>query len=454
MRYSIFPFILWLMVSASNSYSQINILRYNDNFTYLKADSVNKKGIDKIKYITLTKGTNISFGGDFREQLQYYKNSNFGDAKSSHTNTFQLWHRLMIHSNLELGKKTRLFAQLGSTFRFFNPDPLTPEIDENRLSLHQAFIDYNYNKNWLFRIGRQEVTYGNNRVVTFREGPNTRQTFDAAIAKYHTEKRRLDILVMSPVISEPGLFDDKSSGEVIIGVYGTEVARKNLPGLDYYILSYTGNRRKYNFTPGNEVRQIYGFRIFSKNKSFNYEFEGTYQSGKFNNLRINAYSISADLNYALVTKKLTLGVAANYASGDKNKNDKELNTYNFLFSKPQYGLAAPIGATNIANINPYVTVTPFKEVHIDAGAFFMWRQSAQDGTYSPLAKEVRPGPALLFSSTNKRIGTLLNLESTFVITKNFSFGVDDAYFIAGNYPKGTGKGKDIFYSALKATIKF
>ncbi len=74
-----------------------------------------------------------------------------------------------------------------------------------------------------------------------------------------------------------------------------------------------------------------------------------------------------------------------------------------------------------------------------------WRQSTQDGTYSPLAKEVRPGPALLFSSSNKRIGTLLNLESTFVITKNFSFGVDDGYFIEGNYPKGNGKGKDIFY---------
>lgn len=437
----------------SDSYCQINILRYNDNFTYLKSDSVTKTGIDKIRHIPLNKGTYISFGGDLREQLQYYKNINFGDAKSTHANTVQLWHRLMIHSNLELGRKSRLFTQLGSTYRFFNPDPLTPEIDENRLSLHQAFLDYNYNKNWLLRAGRQEITYGNNRILTFREGPNTRQTFDAAIVKYHSQRRKLDLFVLSPVISQPGAFDDKHSGEVIVGLYGTEAPRKRRPGLDYYVLNYTGNRRLYNFVSGNEVRQTYGFRVFSKNDRFNYELEGTYQSGIFNDFHIKAYSISADINYAAIAKTVTIGIAGNYASGDKSKNDNELNTYNFLFSKPQYGLTAPIGATNVVNINPYVSVTPFKAAHIDAGVFFMWRQSVQDGTYSPLAREVRPGPSMLFSSTSKRIGTLLNLESSVVVTKNFSLGVDLGYFIAGNYTKETGKGKDISYSAVKATMK-
>lgn len=439
---------------VSNSYSQINILRYNDNFPYLKSDSLKRMGIDKIRHIPIVKGVYVSFGGDLREQLQYYKNTNFGDAKTLHPSTVQLWQRLMIHSNLEFGKKARIFIQLNSTYRFFNPDPLTPEIDENKLSLHQAFIDYNLNKSWQFRFGRQEITYGNNRVLTFREGPNTRQTFDAAIVKYHTETRRLDLFAMSPVISQPGVFDDKRSAEAIVGLYGTEAPRKRRPGLDYYVLNYSGNRRLYNFSHGNEVRQTYGLRIFSRNNRFNYEFEGTYQSGKFNDIHINAYSVSAEINYAVIEKKVTIGIAGNYASGDKNKEDQELNTYNFLFSKPQYGLTAPIGATNIINANPYVSIIPFKASRIDAGAYFMWRQSKQDGTYSPLAKEVRPAPSILFVSVSKRIGTLLTIESSAAITKNFSLGADVGYFIAGNYTKETGKGKDITYASFKATVKF
>lgn len=453
MKHTVYLFTLLLIVVFPNGYSQISILRYNDNFSYLKSDTVKKNGIEKIKHMPLAKEGNISFGGDLREQLQYYKNINFGDGKTSHSNTIQLWHRLMLHSNLEIGKKVRLFTQLGSTFRFFNPDPLTPEIDQNKLSLHQAFVDYYYSKKWQIRIGRQEVTYGNNRILTFREGPNTRQTFDAAAVRYNSEGRRLDMFVMSPVISKPGVFDDERSREVVAGIYGTEKPHLHVPGLDYYVLNYSGNRRMYNFSSGNEMRQSYGFRLFSKNDRFNYELEGTYQSGKFNDLRISAFSVSADVSHVVVAKQLTLGLAGNYASGDKGNSDMELNTYNFLFSRPQYGLTAPIGASNIVNINPYLSAMPAKRMRIDAGAYFMWRASIHDGTYSPLAKEVRPAPAQLFNATQKKIGTLLSLEAAFVVAKNISMGVDAGYFIAGNYTKETGKGRNISYYSFKTSVK-
>lgn len=59
--------------------SQVNMLRYNDNLSYLKSDSISKKGFQKMKYISLAGQTTISFGGEMREQLQYYHNINFGD---------------------------------------------------------------------------------------------------------------------------------------------------------------------------------------------------------------------------------------------------------------------------------------------------------------------------------------------------------------------------------------
>ena len=141
-------------------------------------------------------------------------------------------------------------------------------------------------------------------------------------------------------------------------------------------------------------------------------------------------------------------------SGDKSKNDNQLNTYNLLFSKPQYGLTAPIGATNLINVNPYLKINPTKKIYIYISSYFMWRQSNQDGTYAPTAVEMRPVKTELFASTKKTIGTLLSLESAYSITKNLSFAIDASYFFAGSYIKETGKGKDITYLSFKGTYKF
>jgi hypothetical protein len=225
--------------------------------------------------------------------------------------------------------------------------------------------------------------------------------------------------------------------------------------LDYYFLNLNTDRRKYNFVAGKENRQSYGFRIFSENLKLNYEWEATYQSGKFNQQSISAFGISADINYKLVSpNNLIVGIGSNYMSGDKNKNDNRLNTYNLLFSKPQYGLTAPIGATNLVNINPYIKISPNKKSNIYVSSYFMWRQSNQDGTYSPAAVEVRPDREMLFASSKKPIGTLLVLESSYAYNSNLSFSLDASYFFAGQYVKATGKGKDITYLSFKGVYKF
>jgi len=217
-------FAVTLLLGTLFGQSQINIVRYNDKFSYLKNDTIPKKNFEKIKYIHLYKNVNISFGGEIREQFQYYNNQNFGDVPPSFKQacTVQLWHRAMAHTNIELGSKLRMFAQLGSTLRFLNPYPAVPEIDENQLSLHQAFIDYQFKKKWMARLGRQEISYGNHRLITFREGPNTRLTFNAAVIEYHSGKRKVDVFAMSQVISKTGVLDDQSFKDIIIGAYASE----------------------------------------------------------------------------------------------------------------------------------------------------------------------------------------------------------------------------------------
>jgi hypothetical protein len=438
------------------SQNQISPLRANDNFSSIKNDTA-KKGFNTLKYIPLGKKSYASFGGEIREQYQYFDNLNFGDVPptTKEISVGQLWHRVMLHSNIEIGTKARIFIQLNSTFRFFNPNPVTPEIDENQLSLHQAFIDYKFSKHISVRAGRQEMGYGNNRILTFREGPNTRLTFDALILKYTNKKRKIDLLAVTPVVSKQFIFDDQSFKESVMGIYGTEyfIPKKLL--MDYYALNFNSDTRRYNFVSGKENRQTFGLRFFSQNAVLNYELESTYQTGTFNNSKIRAYAFSTDVNYVINKKNnFIIGVGANYISGDKDKTDNNLNTYNLIFSKPSYGLAAPIGSSNIVNVNPYIKISPTKKLNLYAGVYFLNRQSNQDGTYSPGMAQVRPTTANLFLSSKKGIGTQYAIETGYTLNKHFFFAIDAAYLKAGNYVKETGKGDDVGYLSFKAAFKF
>ncbi len=440
---------------AASAQNKISLLRYEDNFTHFKNDSL-KKGIGHLKYISIRNKNYISFGGELREQFQIYNNINFGDVPATYKDISanQLWHRLMLHSNIELGNHFRFFVQINNTLRFLNNNPVVPEIDENQLSLHQAFVELKVNY-WKFRLGRQELFYGNHRLLTVREGPNTRQAFDGLIIKRTFKNGGIDFFAVSKTISKQYVFDDQSFKEGLIGMYGTQYFSDNKIGLDYYAVNFQSKLRKYNYQTGFENRQTYGLRLFSKFQKINFEVEGAYQSGKFNDLTISANNVLADINMMVLPgKKGIIGFAVNAASGDKNNADKKLNTYNLLYGKPAYGLAVPIGASNIISLNPYIKINPVQKLNLLAQVFFLARNSDQDGTYSPGMLENRPRPDLIFSSNKKSLGEFYVIETNYQQTKNLSFAIDASFFKAGTYTKATGSGKDITYLSFKSTFKF
>jgi hypothetical protein len=452
----LFSTVLTVFSLLAQPHKGIHIIRYNDNFSHIKSDSA-KSGFDKLKNIPLSKNTLLSIGGELREQYQYFDNQNFGDVPPTFkaVSTGQVWHRAMLHVNVDFGKKARVFVQLNNTNRFFNPNPLTPEIDENQLSLHQAFVDVRFNPHWQLRVGRQEMSYGNNRILTFREGPNTRMSFDGGVLKYQKGKWQVDALGVSHVFGNPKIGDDETFKDFIGGVYATQTVIPKRFLMDYYVLNFTSDRRQYNYVGGHENRQSFGFRAFSRQPVFNYELEATYQTGKFNALKINAFAIAVDVNYRLVEKsKLTIGIAGNYITGDQNSRDGRLNTYNLIYSKPSFGLAAPIGASNITNVNPYVRISPLPKLNLSGGVYFLARQSVADGIYSPGMAQVRRNGETLSNNSAKKIGQQYAFEAAYQHNAHWAFYVDGAYFVAGDYVKMTGKGLPIGYYSAKASFKF
>src|SRR3954452_23484251 len=117
----------------------------------------------------------------------------------------------MFHGDLHLGSHVRFFGQLKSNLesgRTGGPRGA----DEDRLDLHQAFVDLHFSeeekKGFTLRAGRQEIALGSSRLVSVREGPNVRQSFDGARLSLQTGRWSVDALATRPAETDPGIFDD------------------------------------------------------------------------------------------------------------------------------------------------------------------------------------------------------------------------------------------------------
>jgi len=170
-------FVLFCSVIYAQSIPAFKQLRYEEDYSYLKQDS-SRNWYTTTKFDPLSKNRNtyLSFGGDIRYQYQWFKNENWGESPQD--NDGFVLTRYLAHADFHAGSHFRTFVQLQSSFangRVTQPSP----VDENQLDLHQAFTDIAFtlpNKQTLtFRVGRQELLYGSQRLVAVREGPNNRQ---------------------------------------------------------------------------------------------------------------------------------------------------------------------------------------------------------------------------------------------------------------------------------------
>ena len=156
-------------------------LRYDEDFTYLdgEPDTFEADFFDPIKNIHLGEDWRLSLGGEMRMRLEAETNKSFGSREPAQ-DTFFL-HRHLLHADLRYRNLFRVFVQGITAFDEDRDLPPRPT-DENKWDLHQAFFDLRFlgeNQPWTLRIGRQELRYGNERLVSPLDWVNTRRRFDA-----------------------------------------------------------------------------------------------------------------------------------------------------------------------------------------------------------------------------------------------------------------------------------
>lgn len=428
-------------------------LRQDEDYSYL-ADPAARTGLfDPIKYIPIGDGPAfLSLGGELRHRYEYTRNPGFGADPQDRGAFLQ---RYILHADLRVSPDFRLFGQFLSAFANGRAEGPSP-VDQNRFDLQQGFVDITFEPapgaRVTLRPGRQEVRLGSARLVDVREGPNVRRAFDGMRATLKLPDWQVDALALRPVAQEQGAFDDATSRrQALWGLYGVgKPAWLPAGSIDLYYLGFRDKAGRYDKGTAPETRHSIGTRIWGDYGAWDWNNEFVYQFGDFGSGRINAWTAAFDIGYSWKEAWLSprLGLATAIASGDNNLTGTGLRTFNPLFPRGNYfSELALLGPRNFFNINPSLTLSPHRDITLTGGVNFFWRQSLEDGVYTPNGSILRAADG----SSARYVGTELSLSSEWRANRYTTLTAIYSHFLPGAFIRQTGPSQEISY--LELTLK-
>ncbi|CAD0001594.1 alginate export family protein [Flavobacterium chungangense] len=415
------------------SAQSFKLLRYDENYGSLRDSTRNF--YENLKFVPLNSENNfyLSFGGEARYEYVDFNNEDWGRLNIGQNNF--LLQRYDLHADLYLGKTFRVFVQLRSALQDGRING-SRGIDEDQLNVQNLFLDVNLyqkeDKKVTVRAGRQELDYGSGRLISVREGPNARLYFTGGKIMYSSARFSVDGFAMMEDEINTGVFDNKiSKKRNLWGAYSKIIFPK-AGNLDLYYLGIRRDAAVFEEGIASEQRHTVGTRFWKYGGGFIYNLEAAYQFGSFGSGDINAWTGSIDIGYSFedIRFKPTINLRNDYISGDKNKGNGSLQTFNPLFPKGGYfGFSPQVGPVNLIDIHPYATMDLLSTLKMQVDVVFNWRFSTQDGIYRPSGSLNLTGSA----SDERYIGTAYLANFVYSVNKYISVVSGIQYFKTGAF---------------------
>lgn len=197
--------------------------RWVEDYRFLDDPAKASDPFDGLRYHRLSESAWLQLGAEARYRADALDQPFFG-LRGLKDDSYLL-QRLQAHADLHLfDDRLRTFLQVENT-RAFGKDLYSPN-DEGRNEIRQAFIDFNHDfaaGRYTTRVGRQEMAYGDQVFVTYRDAPNLRLSFDGVRASLNLKRGyKLDAFAVRPLKTGEDSWDDGSNNAVkFYGLYGT-----------------------------------------------------------------------------------------------------------------------------------------------------------------------------------------------------------------------------------------
>lgn len=434
-------------------------LRYEENWRYMADPACMENFSDRLKYIPLGESGSryVSLGGEARLRYEYVRHPAFG-ASADDANGYFL-KRYLLHADAHASQRVRVFAQLQSANESGRRDGPRAE-DEDDLDLNQLFLDLQVYRDgedhFTLRAGRHEFEFGLSRLLSARDGLNTRQSFDGFRGFGRLGRWNFNTSLARPVNTRPGAFDNDSDSRNRYAGASAWTANPLLPGSMITVLSNYRRKQDAEFDAGTgiDARHTTGVRLWSEpGGAWDFNWEGGIQYGEFEDLRVRAWYFASETGFTFreAPSSPRLGLRLDATSGDRDPGDGELNTFRAPFASAAYsGLAGQVGPSNVLDVAPSVSWSPRRDTRVTVGAIGFWRVSRDDGIFTTTGGLRRSGQ----TSDARHIGNQFTGQVVYTPARNWTVLALLAWFDAGRFLHETPPGDDVTYFTAWITYRF
>src|SRR5688500_9497937 len=237
------------------------------------------------------------------------------------------------------------------------------------------------------RVGRQELVYGEQRLVGHVSWLNAARTFDGAKVTLRSKPLQVEAFATSVVRILDGAFDKSGNGNRFAGAYATTGTLIPLGSVEPYMFWRRDvNLRGETGNVGDLKQTTVGIRAVGKLPArLDYGIEMALQRGSLGTEDLEAWAGHWQLRASLPGPGVVkLTGEYNYASGDANPADGVRGTFDQLYPTPhdKYGLADQVGWKNIHHLRAGLEVRPHPRLALGGGYHSFWLASGTDALYS------------------------------------------------------------------------
>ncbi|QJW92918.1 hypothetical protein FTUN_0415 [Frigoriglobus tundricola] len=441
---------------------------FNLDFRFLDdPDNTQFDLFDPLKRVHVGDNWLFSTGGEVRDRYATIQNPTLYNKKpqAGADDTFNLF-RTRVYGDLWYRDQFRFFVEFITADSSHQAIPAaSTDVEQNDfLNLFVELKLLTLDDHGVYaRIGRQELLFGSQRLVSPSDWSNTRRTFQGVRASWHNDTIEEDAFVVNPVVPDPGRISSIDDKQVFAGNWFKYRFNKD-SSIDLYYL-YLDNtnpgvaKGRYGATGAYDVNTV-GSRLVGEQNQFLWDFEGAVQFGGWANQSIFAGFGVAGLGYYFkdVPTTPTLWAYYDYASGDPNPNKTNVHrTFGtlFPFGHSYFAGLDAIGRQNINDLHLEYAMFPAKWVRATLGYHVLSLDSAKDALYNTSGGVVRQDPT---GRAGKDVGEAISTTVQFHLDNHQIFFVGYSHLFGGRFIKQTavtpGAAKDLDALWVQYTFKW
>ena len=339
--------------------------------------------------------------------------------------------RLRLGVGVEAGRWARFFVE-GQDARALGLSHAGPNLLDH-VDFYQGYTEFGSRDGMVrLRVGRQEMQYGQQRLISVNPWRNTGRSFDAARILVGTDRLGVDLFASAVVEKDQDGRDGWVDGEFLYGGYGRVGREGDGFRVEPYVLMRTRSVTATRLVA--EDRISAGARVVHHFSSpFDVTAEAVRQFGHSGDASISAWMAYGTVGYEFDAVSWQPRVEGEYsvASGDTDPDDGRLQGFDTLYSTPHrfYGYADLVGGRNIKDAHAEVTFRPAHDLSVVLDMHRLWLATRMDGLYSTsLGVTVSPPPGGFDTSD---VGAELDLTVTYRVLDWLSVGGGWSRFFLG-----------------------